>query len=136
MHPCLNVDEILRHLARELVGSEAKATAVSLACCCKDFEDLVLSVLWESQDQLLSLLKSFPGDAWNVEAGQLVSSLTTFFFASSDCPIGEVFPENPDEGGMESFPKIRSRNPDAQYGRLRGPNSPGCSFRIATPHRQ
>lgn len=39
MHPCLNMDEILRILVCELVALEAKATAVWLVCYCKDFED-------------------------------------------------------------------------------------------------
>ena len=64
MHRCLNVDEILRLLAHELVASEAKATAVALACCCKSLEDPLLDVLWETQNRLLRLLKSLPGDVW------------------------------------------------------------------------
>jgi len=72
-HPCLCVDEILRIVARKLVASGAKASAVALACCCKNFEDPVLDVLWETQDQLLPLLKSLPGDVWKVEEGELVS---------------------------------------------------------------
>ena len=73
MHPCLNIDEILRLLTRELVESEAKATTVSLACCCKSFEDPVLGALWETQDGLLPLLKSLPGDIWKVDEGRFVS---------------------------------------------------------------
>ena len=73
MHPCLSVDEILRLLASELVASEAKATAVALASCCKSFEDPVLDALWEAQDRLVPLLKCFPQDVW--EGGSLVSQL-------------------------------------------------------------
>ena len=65
MHSCLHVDEIVRLIAHELVTSRGKQTAVSLACCCKIFEDPVLDTLWETQDRLLPLLKSFPGDVWN-----------------------------------------------------------------------
>jgi len=72
MHPCLNVDEILRLLARELVESEAKATAVSLACCCKDFEDPVLDALWETQERLIPLLECFPQGVWKEEGGSFV----------------------------------------------------------------
>lgn len=67
MHACLNVDEIVRLLARELVASGGKGTAVALACCCKNFEDSVLDALWETQDQLRPLLKSFPADVWDEE---------------------------------------------------------------------
>jgi hypothetical protein len=76
MHVCLRVDEILRLLARELVASDANATAVALACSCKSFEDPALDALWETQYQLLPLLKSLPGDVWN-EDGYTVSVPTT-----------------------------------------------------------
>jgi hypothetical protein len=59
------MDEILRLLAHQLVGSEAKATAVALACCHKSFEDPILDALWGTQEQLLPLLKSLPGDVWD-----------------------------------------------------------------------
>ena len=75
MHPCLNVDEILRKLVQELIVSEVKATVVSLACCCKGFEDPVLCMLWESQDRLLPLLKTLPPYVWKVEANNFVSLL-------------------------------------------------------------
>jgi len=65
MHACLNVDEIVRLIAHELVTSGGKAAAVSLACCCKSIEDSVLDVLWAKQECLLPLLKSLPGDVWN-----------------------------------------------------------------------
>ena len=73
MHPCLNVDEILRLIARELVQSELNATAVSLACCCRSFEDPALDVLWEMQYRLTPLLKCFPQEVWKEEKGTFVS---------------------------------------------------------------
>ena len=75
MHPCLNLDEIMRLIACELVASGGNATAVALACCRKSFEEPALDALWETQDQLLPLLKSFPGDVWN-EDGRNVSAPT------------------------------------------------------------
>ena len=53
MHICLNVDELVRLIACELVASEGKATAVALAGCCKSFEDPVLDALWETQGSVL-----------------------------------------------------------------------------------
>ena len=81
MHPCLNVDEIVRFIACELVASGGKGTAVGLACCRKSFEDPVLDTLWETQDGLLPLLRSFPGDVWN-DSRCIVSAPTmcSFFF--------------------------------------------------------
>jgi len=67
MHACLNMDEIVRLIACELAVSGAKATTAVLAGCCKSFEDPVLDALWETQEQLLPLLKSLPGDVWNGE---------------------------------------------------------------------
>jgi len=76
MHACLNVDEIVRAIAHELVTSSGEGSAVSLACCCKSFEDPVLDTLWAKQQMLLPLLKSLPGDVWK-EGGYSVSAPTT-----------------------------------------------------------
>lgn len=65
MHPCLYVDEIVRLIAGELVASGGRATAVALARCCKSFEDPVLDVLWQTQERLFPLFKSFPEDIWD-----------------------------------------------------------------------
>ena len=78
---CLTVDEIVRFIAYELVASGGHATTVALARCCKSFEDLVLDALWETQNKLLPLFKSFPGDVWN-EGGHAVSVPTTCVFPS------------------------------------------------------
>jgi len=82
MHACLNVDEVVRLIALELVVSGGGATAVGLACCCKNFEDLVLDALWAQQVSLLPLFKSFPGDVWK-EGGYSVSASTTCLFPLS-----------------------------------------------------
>jgi len=81
MHACLNVDEILRLIACDLVVSGGQATAVALACCCKSLEDPVLDALWETQDYLTPLLNSLPGDVWN-EGQHVVSAPTTYIFSS------------------------------------------------------
>ena len=65
MHHWLCVHEIVRLIARELVASQGEATSVALASCCKSLEDPVLDVLWQTQERLLPLLKSLPGDVWN-----------------------------------------------------------------------
>ena len=136
MHPCLNVDEILRLLAHELAWSKAKATALSLACCCKSFEDPVLDVLWGTQERLLPLLKSFPGDVWKVEAGRFVSPPTVPILSSSDCSTEEVFRETPNERGMEPFPKIRPGNTGARSGRHHGPGDSRSYVSVAAQHQQ
>jgi len=81
MHACLNVDEIVRLIAHELVAFSGEGSAVSLACSCKSFEDPVLDALWAKQRSLLLLLKSLPGDVWK-EGGCSVSAPTTRVFFS------------------------------------------------------
>ena len=76
MHHCLNVDEIVRLIACELVASEGNATAASLACCRKSFEDPALDALWATQFDLFKLFRCFPGDVWN-DGGCTVSAPTT-----------------------------------------------------------
>ncbi|KAF9786371.1 hypothetical protein BJ322DRAFT_1108227 [Thelephora terrestris] len=67
MHRCLSVDEILRIIACELVGSGLKATAVSLAHCCRSFQGPVLDTLWKTQYRLIPLLKCLPQGVWQEE---------------------------------------------------------------------
>ena len=83
MHHCLNVDEIVRLIAWELVASDADATAVALAACRRNYEDLVLDELWAAQKQLLPLLKTLPEDVWDGD-GCTVSASTTHFSLSSN----------------------------------------------------
>jgi len=81
MHRCLSVDDILGLLACELVASEAEATAVALACCCKGFQDPVLDAVWGTQDRLTPLLKCFPQEVWEERSGNIVGHImaATFF---------------------------------------------------------
>lgn len=73
MHPCLHVDEIVRLMAYELVISEAKASAVSLARCCRSLEDPVLDALWETHNGPIPLLKCLPQVVWEEVGGNFVS---------------------------------------------------------------
>ena len=86
MHACLNVDEIVRLIACELVASEANAAVVYFTCCCKNFEGSVLDVLWETQGKLFPLLKSLPEDV-RKEGGCTVSAPITHVFFSLDCLV-------------------------------------------------
>jgi len=81
MHHSLNVDEILRLLACELVATGAKATAVALACCCKSFEDPVLDALWKRQDRLTPLLDCFPREVWEEGSASFVSHSVVAIFS-------------------------------------------------------
>jgi hypothetical protein len=108
MHRCLNVDEIVRPIACELVASGGKATAVGLACCCKSFEDPALDALWAEQDSLLPLLKTFPGDVWK-EGGYTVSISTTCIFSFLNYPTRKSFKRLPTTMEWARFRKCARR---------------------------
>lgn len=122
MHPCLNIDEILRLIACELVAAEAKGTAVSLACCRKSLQDPVLDVLWESQDRLLPLLKTLPEDIWEAEADEFVSLPMASISSLPNCFTGKDFQNNPDKRGMDHRSKTRSEDEKAHNRFLPGPD--------------
>lgn len=75
-HP-LQVDEVLRSIVEEVISLNPRSV-LSLALCCSYLTDVSLSVLWEQQRKLSTLIKVLPPDAWAYEetqspAGQLVS---------------------------------------------------------------
>ena len=75
MHLCLRMGEILRHVA-----SDGETSTVTLACCCKDFEDLVLDAPWETQGQLTPLFETLLGDVWyHGECGVSVPMIFLFY---------------------------------------------------------
>jgi hypothetical protein len=121
MHGCLNVDEILRLLACELVASKANATAVSLACCCRSFEDPALDALWETQDQLLHLLKSLPEDIWKEEGGRFVSPLTASTFSALNHLICKSFIKIPTKAEWVHFRKYARRVRELKVDTSNGP---------------
>lgn len=56
-HKIFGIDEILRPIAGYVVDLDG-SSAIALACCCKAFEEPVLSMYWEhrSLDKLASVL--------------------------------------------------------------------------------
>ena len=136
MHSCLNVDEILRLIACELVALEAKATSVALACCCKSFEEPALDALWETQNWLTPLLKCFPRGVWDEQDGRIVSPLTTFVFHVFNHLVSKDFQENPDESRMGPFPKVCSKDAEDRGGHHCGQRHFGHSPSGAAPDCQ
>ena len=59
LHPILGIDELLRPIIIELVKTSQR-TVLSLALTCWSLEEPALSLLWEQQDGLDSLLKVIP----------------------------------------------------------------------------
>jgi hypothetical protein len=91
MHPFLSVDELIRHLARELVESEVNATAVLKVCSRNTPEDPVLDVLW-------ALLRCLPQDVWEVVDGSFTSEPVALKHCETDDPVFGDLQENPDQG--------------------------------------
>ena len=112
MHPCLHVDEILRHVASEVVASKGKGTAVALARCCKSFEDPVLDVLWETQEGLIPLFGSLPRGVWNDDECDV--GAPTVFVLHSLKHTFPVFQKAPDEAGVGSIPRICPKDAKAR----------------------
>ena len=91
MHTCLGVDEIVRLLVCEVVGSGWNTTGVSLACYCKSLGDPVLDLLWGTQDWLDLLLETFPTSIWN-KGVQILVSLSMFIVSFPlNHLVGKVF---------------------------------------------
>ena len=112
MHPCLCVDEIVRLIAHELVASEGKATSVALACCCKSFEEPVLDVLWQAQEELKPLLRSLSDDIWDW-GGCAVSPQKCALCLFTHLLNCKVPHKTPDDSRMGSFPEVRPKDAEA-----------------------
>lgn len=82
-HPSFDVHDILELLACELVESELKATAISLACCCRSFEDLVLRALWETQNWLTPLPRCLAQEVWEEDGYKCFMSSVLMFHLPS-----------------------------------------------------
>ena len=73
MHHIFELDEILRLIAVHLTSISLKG-ALSLACCCKTLSAPVLDTMWgEEQEDLVTLLKTFPCSVWKADYKAFVS---------------------------------------------------------------
>ena len=89
MHRLFLVDDIIHLLACELVGSDLKATAVSLACCSRAFEVPVLKVLWGTQVDLSCLFTAcLPQGIWKEGDKTFVSQMAVL---DSLSPLNHFF---------------------------------------------
>lgn len=73
-HP-FQLDEVFRIIVEQLVALSPRS-ALSLALCCKSLTDPSLSVLWEQQKRLSTLVKVLPPDVW--------------VYQETDSPTGEL----------------------------------------------
>ena len=52
----LKISELTRLIAGQLILIHAENSAVNPACACRSFEEPILSMLWETQSSLYTLL--------------------------------------------------------------------------------
>ena len=99
-HP-FQVDEVFRLIVEQLVALSLRS-GLSLALCCKSLTDIPLSVLWERQKRLSTLIKVLPPDAWT--------------YQETDSPAGELVchPHLPDHSVI-NFSDLRSVDDPAGY---------------------
>lgn len=113
MHACLEVDEILRSIAGELIAAERWRTAVSLACCCSIFEDPVLDVMWSRQTQLTTLLGILPRDIWSPGGWDSLKVSTTaaaLVLSSPDPSVVTVLRQAHHDARVGTFVEVRAKN--------------------------
>ena len=115
MHDILNVDEIVRLLASALVTSWWKATAVALACCCRNFEGPALDELWKEQKKLYPLLETFPDGVWDEESQGFVSRQSSLYTFYSITRLGRLS-KNAEDRGMGLLEKVLSTNAGNRIG--------------------
>ena len=58
------IGELARLIASKVIRKR-RARAVNLACVCRCLEEPVLSVLWETQSSLHTLLETLPEGTWD-----------------------------------------------------------------------
>lgn len=80
MHRCLEIAEILHIILKNIsiYAYGSRHNLLSLAFVSKAFHEPALDLLWELQDSLSPLIKTFPADVWKEEGNPsiLVSFLS------------------------------------------------------------
>jgi len=75
MHHIFQIDELVREITRHMVLWDIPQRLVlDWALTCKTISDPALDVLWETQDNLVNLLKTLPSDVWEMNRRKLVSN--------------------------------------------------------------
>ena len=74
-HKIFDIDEILRYVVSWIVQMRRWKDAVNLACCCKSFEEPVLSMVWE-KTSLGTLARLLPMDRQETTDGYLTVRTT------------------------------------------------------------
>ena len=78
-HRVLKISELTRHIASQLVLIDSRRSAVNLACACRCLEEPVLSILWERQWSLITLLGVLPKETWEFKHLELGGKVVRSF---------------------------------------------------------
>jgi len=73
-HRVFKIGELARLIAGQLIPKR-QGSAVNLACACRNLEAPALSMLWETQESLYTLLETLPRDNWDWSGESVVCDL-------------------------------------------------------------
>ena len=71
----LNISELTRLIASQLVLIGAEKSAVNLACACRSLEEPILSTLWETKCHFFTLLQVLPEGTWELRGSGSAENL-------------------------------------------------------------
>ena len=71
-HRVFKISELTRHIASQLVLTHSRKSAVNLACACRSLEEPVLSILWETERSMDTLLRVLPKGTWQLKCVEFV----------------------------------------------------------------
>ncbi|KAJ7128819.1 hypothetical protein C8R43DRAFT_897087 [Mycena crocata] len=75
MHNCWNVTEITRMIFDQLGEPKRRSALNGLARTCRTFSEPALDLLWETQQDIIPLLKCFPPHIWTLSDHNFASTL-------------------------------------------------------------
>ena len=73
-HRVFKIGELARLIAGQLIPKH-RGSVVNFACACRHLEEPVLSILWETQKSLCTLLETLPRDTWEWDDESVVRGL-------------------------------------------------------------
>lgn len=73
MHHIFQIDELVREITKHMfVRHIPQRFVLDWTLTCKTISEPALDVLWETQDNLINLLKTLPSDLWEMNRRKLV----------------------------------------------------------------
>ncbi|KAJ7647913.1 hypothetical protein FB45DRAFT_1102295 [Roridomyces roridus] len=112
MHHCLEIPELVEHIALQFDSSESLGSLAAFARTTRSFQGPALDVLWRTQNTLKNLLKTMPSDLFKEEiiTGKRI-------LASSAYLVSDWEPTRPYANRVKHFESIYSQD-DISYSSL------------------